>query len=220
MSDDERRIEELETELQNTKIKISTASLLLQQSAMGAYGNEANFHDHIEMIKDVLNAIDFTPEQVRKHSHNIEGLNKRIKEHEEEQERHANLRESFRIINEEYDEKSRRISEAVDEINRVWNDRVGENPLSTLESDVLAILKGGGKPEQQQDDRPRFKPGDKVWVLDGGKVKHTSISIVHWELKKTRYSTLKRHAIGRFAEYNEWSSSEVFATKQELIESL
>jgi len=61
---------------------------------------------------------------------------------------------------------------------------------------------------EKQEDLPRFRPGDKVWILHKGKAKEVTVDgIDYW---------LNHDGPG----YGSVCSSEVFATKQELIESL
>ena len=141
-----------------------------------------------------------------------------------DEERQANLLESFRIINKEYEESQMRISEAVEKLENATS--YEEVPQSLY--DALAILKGEQEQqkfdpvktfdkmveeevEPEQDDRPRFKPGDRVWRIYDGKA-------IEVELKSLIYYH-EDPDVG-FNAGCQVSSCQIFATKEELIESL
>ena len=63
---------------------------------------------------------------------------------------------------------------------------------------------------EQQDDRPRFKPGDKVWFMSDNKPFQAEVNTI----EQTRSATTYHMGRGWIDSHN------VFATKQELIESL
>jgi seryl-tRNA synthetase len=110
-----------------------------------------------------------------------------------------------------------RVSQAVEKMENATTYKY----LPQVVYDALDILKGGTDAQQirdyyeeqeeepeKQDDRPRFKPGDKVWVIDENEAVKVKVTSINYILSDGTFCLDPRH------------SSHVFATKQELIDSL
>jgi len=113
-----------------------------------------------------------------------------------------------RLLSQEAYDICSEILDQAQQLERELND--AKSDCHILKQDV-AMLKDpiyNNEVAEQQDDRPRFKPGDKVWILHKGKAKEVTVDgMDYW---------INHDGPG----YGSVCSSEVFATKQELIESL
>ncbi len=130
----------------------------------------------------------------------------------------------MRNLERELNDAKIRVSQAVEKMENATSYK----NLPQVVYDALDILKGGTDAQQirdyyeeqeeepeKQDDRPRFKPEDKVWIVDEDDGEHIRLVIenVAWDHLGVDYFLYGYGPEGI-------PQQQVFATKQELIESL